>query len=262
MCRLQYGIMRKQIRFLLILILTFCGAFQSIAMDFSNETLRYVITYKWGLVNKEAGDATLTLKNNGNFYDLKLTGKTRPWADKFYNVRDTLSSRVAKNGFRPQQYVKIAHEGGRYAKDDIRFSYAGNIVGGKCQKYREKNGKTSQSEVSMTATGSAFDMLSIFYFLRTLDYSSLTPGKIVTTSIFSGSSRETVKIRNIGSERIKLRNGKEVEAFHIRFNFTSDNGKKSSDDIDAWLSADSKKIPLKIIGKLPIGSVRVYLVSE
>lgn len=228
--------------------------------QFSPESLDYVITYKWGLVHKDAGTATLTLKEHGDYYDLKLTGRTKPWADRVFQVRDTLDSRVAKKGFRPVRYTKAAHEGGKYSLDDIRFSYGGSTVKGSVNKLRQKKGKISKSSAELLSSGSAYDMLSVFYYLRTIDYSSLTKGKTVMTDIFSGSKKEIVKIKSLGVEDVKMKNGTKRQAYHIRFNFTSGNGRKSSDDIDAWLSYDSKRIPLVIIGKLPIGSVRCYLV--
>lgn len=228
--------------------------------NFKEETLNYVITYKWGLVHKDAGTATLSLRDRGKTYDLKLTGRTKPWADHVFQVRDTLYSEVQKQGFRPLRYVKTAHEGGKYSLDDIKFSYSGNVVKGDVGKRREKKGKITSSKAELVANDAAYDMLSVFYYLRTIDYSSLAKGKVVVTNIFSGSKRETVKIKSLGVEEVKMRNGKKRQAYHILFNFTSDSGKKSSDDINAWLSYDDDRIPLVIIGKLPIGSVRCYLV--
>lgn len=227
--------------------------------DFKDETLNYVITYKWGLVHKEAGTATLSLRDRGTTYDLKLTGRTKPWADKVFQVRDTLYSQVSKQEFRPLRYVKAAHEGGKYSLDDIRYTYAGSVVKGDVSKRREKKGKITSSKAQLMASDAAYDMLSVFYYLRTIDYSSLDKGKTVKTSIFSGSKKETVSIKSLGVEEVKLKDGTKRNGYHIRFNFTSDNGKKSSDDIDAWLSYDEDRIPLVLIGKLPIGSVRCYL---
>lgn len=59
-----------------------------------------------------------------------------------------------------------------------------------------------------------------------------------------------------------MRDKTEREAYHIKFNFTQDGGKKSSDDIDAWISTDSRHIPLYLVGKLPIGEIRVYLTAS
>ena len=48
------------------------------------------------------------------------------------------------------------------------------------------------------------------------------------------------------------------QAFHLKLSFTQDNGKKSSDGIDAYISTDANRIPLLVVGKLPIGEVKCY----
>lgn len=229
--------------------------------NFKDETLHYVITYKWGLVNKDAADATLSLRGSGNNYRLTLTAKTKPWADRVYKVRDTLLCNVDKHNFRPISYSKISHEGKSYRRDDIKYSWSGNkATASVTRKSRDGKKAPSESHKSFTATGSAYDMLSVFYFLRTLDYDELQNGKPVETSIFSGSKVERLTIRYAGREKLKLRNGTTRDAIKIKFRFTTEGRKKSSDDIEAWLSADSSHIPLQLIGSLPVGSVRVYLI--
>lgn len=229
--------------------------------NFGNETLKYVITYKWGLITKDSGDATMTLQNHGSNYHIRLTGKTRPWADSFYSVRDTLVSVVDKSSFRPKSYEKLAHESGKYAKDVITYSYSGAKVTGKVKKHREKKGKITESSKLLSATGETYDMLSVFYWLRTIDVDNLIKGKKLRSTLFSGSYAETVTIWKVGEETIKMRDGSKREAWHLRFKFTSKGGKKSSDDIDAWISKDERRVPLHIRATLPIGNVSAYLVS-
>ena len=250
----------KRIRILCFTVVMALG-FGLKAEVINNESLHYVISYKWGLIHKDAGEATLSLRNNGNFYDVMLAARTKPWADKFYQVRDTLSGRIRKNDFRPVSYTKAAHEDGKYGKDVIKFSYSGNNVTGQCTRYKKnKKGETSNSTRTLTASGPVFDMLSIFYYLREIDYANLEKGHSLKATIFSGSKSETITIRCIGKEKIKLRNKTEREAYHIKFNFTTGGKKKSSDDIDTWISTDSAHIPLYLTGSLPVGQVRAYYI--
>lgn len=231
------------------------------AANFSDETLKYVISYKWGLIHKDSGDATLKLRNKGNNYELILTGKTRSWADKFYEVRDTLKSTISKANFRPLSYTKIAHENGKYSRDDIAYSYQGNYVSGHSKRHREKDGKITVTEKTLNGEGQVFDMLSVFYYLRTIDYSKQLNGGEVKSTMFSGKKVEQLTVRCVGKEEIKLRDKTKREAYHIKFKFTQEGKKKSSDDIDAWISTDSAHIPLLVVGSLPLGQVKCYYVG-
>lgn len=244
------------------IILLFIGIlFPSLIFaSFKNENLNYVISYKWGLIHKDAGEATLFLKEVGDVYKVGLTAKTKPWADRIFQVRDTLSGIIQKSDLRPLSYTKIAHEDSKYGKDEIKYKYQGNIVVGQCKRYKNKKGNVSTSEKTLTGSLPVYDMLSVFYYLRMVNYEQLTGGRPFKVTIFSGSKTEQMTIKFLGKESIKLKNKTKREAYHIRFNFTTDGKKKSSDDIDVWISTDSSHIPLYVVGKLPIGEVRAYYI--
>lgn len=248
--------------FLSLIIVLLGGISASADTKFDNETLKYVITYKWGLITKDSGDATLSLKNQGSKYYITLTGKTRPWADGLFKVRDTLVSVMDKAKFRPISYTKIAHEGADYAKDVIEYSYSGSQVKGKGTSfYKKKKGNPSTKDLELSANGDTFDMLSVFYWIRSFDPATMTDGKKTTATLFSGSHEETVTIWKVGEGTVKMRDGSKRDAWHIKFTFTSKGGKKTSDDIDAWISKDGKRIPLEIKGSLPIGHACAYLIN-
>lgn len=245
------------LRIILLFLLVFiCGNLYA----FNNETLHYTITYKWGMIHKDAGKATLRITNSGNNYNFLLTAHTLPWADKVFIVRDTLKSIVSKNGFKVSTYHKLTHEGGKYSRDIINFHYAGSVVKGAADRLREKkDGTISHTTKQFSSTGPTFDMLSVFYFIRMVDWNKMRVGQTIRTTIFSGSKSETLTVKNAGLETIKLRNGTKRQAFKLNFIFTQNGGKKSSDNISAWVSTDSSHVPLYVVGKLPIGQVRVYL---
>lgn len=258
---------RQILSYILVIVSGFIcyTSFSSSAMTvrtFKDETMQYVVTYKWGVIHKDAANVTLSLRGNGPNYSLKLTAKTLPWADKYFRVRDTLISVVGKQNFQPLSYSKISHEGKRYSRDDIKYSYHGTKIIADVIRTRqsEKSPLTKESRC-FTATGEAYDMLSVFYFLRLLDFTALEKTGTRSTNIFSGSKVESLTIRYIGRELLKMRGGTKREAIKISFRFTTGGKKKSSDNIEAWVSADPEHIPLQIVGKLPIGSINIYLVK-
>lgn len=232
-------------------------------VSFADECLNYVISYKWGIIHKDSGDATLRLRNTGDRFVMTLSGKTKSWADRFYQVRDTLIAEVDKNGFRPRSYIKIAHEDGKYSRDEIDYSYSGKTVGGHCTRTKvSKKGETTVTQKDFTSTGPTFDMLSVFYYLRTIDYDKLTSGNALKSTLFSGSKVETLTVRCEGRETLKMRNGSSRESYKIKFNFTTEGKKKSSDDLTAWISTDNRHIPLQIVGSLPLGQVKCYYMGN
>lgn len=223
---------------------------------FTDESLPYRINYKWGLINKQAGRATLTLKAHDDHYATLLTAASEPWADRIYMVRDTLRGLIDREGFRSTYYEKIAHEGGEDKHDVVRFVYNDDgTVTGLCERRVAKKGKVVKDERRrLDAEGVTVDMLSAYYYMRSLPYENWRPGHTLTVNIFSGKRKELLAIKYHGLETVSVKK-RNYRCYHITFIFTSDGAKKTSDDMDAWISADDRRIPIKLEGKLPVGKV-------
>lgn len=191
-----------------------------------------------------------------------LTAKTKPWADKFYMVRDTLKGVVRKSNLVPVSYTKITHENGYNEIDEIQYVKTGNITNGHVISRRIKEEGIKVTARALSATGPVYDMLSVFYYLRALDYSKLNKNLVYKATVFSGAKAETITIKSLGITDITLKDKTTHKAYHIKFNFTTKGGKKSSDDIDTWISTDPSHVPLYLVGKLPIGEVRAYLMNK
>lgn len=230
---------------------------QVMGRDYSNETLNYEIVYHWGMIWKHAADATLSIRKTGNGYKAQLTGKTRSWADKVYPVRDTLKCTL-NSELKPLVYEKLTHEKDYYARDLVKFSYNYSHTNAHCTRYR-KSGTTT---IDLSAKSQAYDMLSVFYMLRNLNYDELARNKNYTTVIFSGKEKEYLTINYKGVESIKMRDGSKRQAHRITFRFTQKGGKQSSDNISVWMATDDSRIPLLLVGKLPVGEVKCYYTAK
>lgn len=229
---------------------------------FSDETLDYKVNYKWGLIHKQAGHATVTLKNVGDDYIIQLTASSEPWADKFYQVRDTLNGIIQSADFRPKFYEKIAHEGDEDKHDTVTFGYSDGKVTGACTRVKYRKGKERVNQkLMLEAGGTTVDMLSAYYYMRAIDYDKWNKGDSEKITIFSGKRKETLTIKYHGIEEVKA-DRKTFRCYHITFIFTSDGGKKTSDDMDAWISADQRRIPVRLEGKLPVGKVHCVYTGQ
>lgn len=248
----------------LTILLAMAVAFTASAVraDFKNETLTYKVMYKWGLVNKQAGTATLTAHNNGANLNAQLTARSDSWADKFYRVRDTLRGSIVRENFRPIYYEKIAREGSDHKHDRVDYQYPGAKVIGNCTRRAwDKNGKLTRNEKrTLDAYGTTVDMLSAFYYMRALPYETWQKNHVVSINIYSGKRKEFLTIKYLGVQNVKIGN-KNVPCYQISFLFTSDGRTKTSDDMLAWIAKDSR-VPLKLEGKLKVGKVQCFYTGK
>ncbi len=239
-----------------------CGApvFKSSAIP--DEDLTYNVMYKWGLINKKAGEAHLqlrTIPGSGN-YKAVLTASSEPWADKIYTLRDTLTTEMARATLAPVRYERAAHENGRYEHDVVTFTRINDTFTAECihTRLRKNEREPSTLVTELEAEGMTVDFVSAFYYLRALDFTSMLPGHAVTINIFSGKRKELLKFTFCGLESVKVGKTRQ-NAYKVEFTFSSDGKKKTSDPITAWISTDGTRTPLLIEGKLPIGKVRCEL---
>lgn len=224
------------------------------------ETLHYNVMFKWGLINKKAGEATLSLQHGPDMYHARLTAHSAPWADRIYKVRDTLIGRMAYENFTPLYYEKIAHEGNEHKHDVVTYDYSevGTVRGICTRRVFKRDVLHIDEQREMTAENRAVDMLTSFYYMRSLPFQDWTPGQTESIDIFSGKQKELLTIRYLGIDNVESVRG-ESPAYHVRFIFTSGGGRKSSDDMDAWIATSADRTPLKLEGKLPVGKVRCVL---
>ncbi len=226
------------------------------AINIPDETLRYKVMFKWGLINSQAGNATFILQSNGNARKAMLVAASEPWADRIYKVRDTLKSTMVKETMLPLRYEKIAHEDGKYSHDVIRYDRKGDNVTGYCTRFkRKKDNRISSDSITLQSKGITVDMLSVYYYLRSIDFQNMSPGESMTINILSGKRKELLRIKYHGNETVKI-DKTPYQCYRVSFTFTSDGKKKTSDDMEAWISIDDKRIPVKLEGKLPVGKIR------
>lgn len=217
------------------------------------EWLSYDVIYQLGFLWKRAATATLQLTEYPDKYTSVLKARTLPFADNIFKVRDTLVSDMQRNKeLLPIYYAKLADENGTYRKDEVNYTYDGNSTTGNIRLYRPK--RNAIEDYTLTEPGIVYDMLSIFYVIRTFDFRAMEMYQIYNTKIFSGKNLEYLEIEYLGQEILK-QNKKEYSTYKLHFRFYDRTGKKTSDKISAWVSTDNKRIPLKVEGKLPLGSI-------
>ena len=83
-----------------------------------------------------------------------------------------------------------------------------------CGTDGKKKKPVERTEMVHEAEGATMDMLSSFYYMRHIDYPSMKPGESVTTNIFSGTKKETLKITYHGLKDVEV-NDRKYSCYYI-----------------------------------------------
>ena len=160
-------------------------------LSIPRESLSYKVMFKWGLINKKAGWARLDYSPAGATATAVLYAGSEPWADKLYYLRDTLTTRMSTANHTPEYYERVANEDGKYARDVVRFTRDGNRVTATTRRYRRARpgAELKQADAELEAIGQTVDMVSAFYYARTMPFAKMAPGQQRIINIFSAKKR-------------------------------------------------------------------------
>ena len=213
------------------------------------EKLRYRITF--GFV--DAGEATLELKNTikkGNGRELIHAvgiGRTLGGFNSFYKVDDRYETFLDKKGIFPWFFVRRVDEGGYQINQDYIFKHhIGKVENG--------IGKSFKVPIAVQ------DMISSFYYARTLNFKNLKKGKTFEFPCFMDDELYNLKIKYVGEEFIHIRKGK----FKcMKFVPVVQTGRyfNSEEDVSFWVTSDENRIPVLVKAKIPVGVVKMHLVE-
>lgn len=237
---------------------------QQVSLSFlqgkTNESLNYDVYFQWGFIWKKAGTAVLAMEPDtyagDASYLMSLTGKTTPFFDKVTKVRDTLIAHTTRD-IKPLHYEKVVHEGDYVAKDLLKYTYPDSGTNGRVKQFRSG---TLRRDTLIHVGGEAYDMLSVFYFIRQYDLAAMKPGDKINTVVFSGRHAHKVQIQYVRDDRYKTPNNKNYDCYLLKVYFFDENGKvNKNDNIDVWISKTPDKRPVHMAGKLKVGYLRAII---
>lgn len=226
----------------------------------AGETLNYDLYFKWGILSKKAGVASLRISNvtyaDQDAYKASLISNSRGSARDIFKMDDTISCVVNKQMV-PLAFYKDAHEGDDYTKERVSYTYQpDNSV--KIRTMRHKNG-TFRFDETFHRPNCTYDMLSVVLYARTLDYSRMRKGNKVSVDFISGKKRLNMIIQHNGTEKLKVNDGSKYNCIKLSLKIADDAFKNEEDAMTVYITNDMNRMPIRIDTKLKIGNARVIL---
>lgn len=227
---------------------------EAVSLPFGpGEKLEYVLRWE----NVPAGSASLKILSETTVNEEKalhfiMTVESNRFVDLFYKVRNRIDAFSDLEMTRSLYYRKKQKEGRHVRDEEIRFDWPRNQA-------RYVNFGSARDPIPV-AEGS-FDPLTALYFIRT---APLMTGQEIMRPITDGKKNITGRLLVRERETITLQDGRRFDTYRVEPDISHIGGVfKKSDDarIDLWLTADSRRIPVRIKSRVVIGAFIGELVS-
>ena len=227
----------------------------------SGEKLNYGVYYHlWG-VWVAAGDVTFSVIEeefqNKKCFKFTGAGKTHKRYDWFYKVRDTYQSFADVNGLKPYRFKRDVSEGDFYFVEDCVFDHSKDRVLSVLKvKERELRIDTSKLEPQ------SFDVLSMIYHARNLDFASFQIGDKVPINMFIDRETHPLYIRFMGTEVYVHSEFGEIECYVFSPLLVEGTLFKSGEKMKVYVTKDNNVIPIYVESEIRVGSIRAELQSH
>ncbi|MEX0602232.1 MAG: DUF3108 domain-containing protein [Bacteroidota bacterium] len=173
-------------------------------------------------------------------YEIVFTVNSTPSFSWIYKVEDRYETYVDVEGLFPWRFTQRIREG-KYSRDfAAEFDQFNNIAYAEGKEY--------------PIPPFVQDIISAFYFARTLDYSTMRVGQRTNLQNFYKDTTYTLDIKFLGHQRLKVGAGT-FDCVLVEPMIQEGGLFKSEGRIIIWLTNDERKIPVKVSTKVVIGSI-------
>lgn len=175
----------------------------------TGENLTYDIYFKYGLLHKKAGNSTMTIAEekhkNQDVYKMTMIANSTGLAKKIFTLSDTISCYMNKD-LHPLSYTKYAYEGSDFTQEYIDYSYSSDEISIHTKLTRNN---VLRYDTIITSDQCLYDMMTIIYYARVLDYSQMKEGEAKDCLFVSGRDKLDLKIKYEGKSKIKANDSNE-----------------------------------------------------
>lgn len=226
------------------------------------EQATFILHYEWGMLDSDVGSATVRLDsltyNGEKAYRCTMHGRTTRIYDLFFKVREDFQAWFTRDGIKPLKFYRHSQEGDYEAKNLYVYDWNAAEPVIRADLYTSKVGA---STVDIPLTPCTFDLPTLFYFARNMDFDVIEPGKkhpmtfAIDEDVFNVyfilHGRETVRVPGIGNVKT------------IRFGAKLLEGEvfKGEADMTIWVSDDDNRLPVLFEAPLLVGTAKGRMTS-
>ncbi len=219
----------------------------------NGEKLTFNVYYYSAITGKvNAGEAKLEVKNksvskNGReTYHVVGTGQSKGAFNFFFKVDDKFETFIDEDALIPWYFTRRTREGGYKKDDEVTF-------------HQSKGLAVSRNAVKKIPENTQ-DILSVFYYARTLDVTGVKPNEYFPLSFFLDDSLYVSKIVFLGRQQIKTELGT-INCLKFKPMVLKGEVFNEPYPMELWITDDLNRLPVMIKSAVIVGSVRIELIS-
>lgn len=223
------------------------------------EELNFEVTYGWIdladarlLISKKA-----ILENSQSYFKIDVFGKSKGAVTIFSKVNDNWGTHLNTKSLLPRLSYRYIEEGKYRRNEKVYFDQINKKA--TLELYDRENKKVKEVK-EFTLPGTVQDLVSGFYFLRSLDLSSLRKGQEVLIRGFFDKEIYNLKLIFEGTETLETNLGKK-ETYLFSPRIPKNSLFRGDFPVKVWITKDSQKIPVKIKANLFIGSLDIDITT-
>ncbi len=173
-------------------------------------------------------------------YRIKFEVNTVPAFDPFFKVRDRYETYLDVEGIFPWRFEQHIREG-KYSRDFSAF-------------FDQRRNLAKTSEGVFKIPPYVHDIVSAFFYVRTLDFSKMKKGDKLRLQNFYKDKTYDLEVVYHGRENVTVKAGK-FRCIVVEPLVQEGGLFKSEGSILIWLTDDENKVPVKVKTKVVIGSI-------
>ena len=228
----------------------------------AGEEASFILHYQWGSINSDVGYATVKLDtityNGQKVFRCDLHGRTTRLYDFFFKVREDFKAWFTYEGLRPLRFYRHSQEGDYEARNTYIYDRSATEPRIIADLYSTKRG---QRNMDIPLTPCTFDLPSLFYFARNMDFDIITPGVKYPMTFAIDDDVFNVYFILYGRETIKVKGMGHVKTIKFAAKLLEGEVFKGEADMLIWVSDDNNRLPVYFEAPLLVGTARGRMTS-
>lgn len=220
----------------------------------AGERMEFLIHYQWGSINTDVGSAVVSLDsltyNGQKAFLCSALGKTSKWFDYVFKVREDFKSWFTRDGLVPLKFTRDTYEGGYVARNTYYYNRSAAEPHILADAFSSKRG---QRFLELPLTRCTFDLPSLFYFARNMDFDAVEPGRKYPMTFAIDDDIYNVYFILYGRETIKVKGLGTVKTIKFAAKLLEGEVFKGEEDMLIWVTDDQNRLPVYFEAPLIVG---------